>query len=125
MKRTAMVAILSALAGTGQAANDGPFTAADLNALCQAGAGTAQSMCNTYIMGVAEGIREGMAIAAGKYPGARTPCIPTMTPDAARMLSSKIQEQLRDVLREYPGDGNNSAPSAIGAALIASYGCRK
>jgi Rap1a immunity proteins len=124
MRSITGAAALIALAWAGFAAADMPqaMTAADLRDLCSGTDHVSVNACRIYILGVTQGIRLGLEIAAGKLRAGRA-CVPADT--SAQALDETIKKQLDAELTASPAHGTHDAAAFIGQALGASYPCAK
>jgi hypothetical protein len=96
------------------------ITAGDLQQLCLGTDTTSKNVCRVYILGVTQGIRLGMNIAAGKIKGGR-PCIPeALSGDA---LEFSVKSRLGEHLARVPADRNLDASAFIATLMVAKYPC--
>jgi len=121
MKTVAMLAILmGALLSTAASSAEPVMSAGDLQQLCAGTDHVSVNVCRVYILGVTEGMTLGMNIAAGKTASGR-PCVPRdISGDA---LESSVKTKL-DALSSG-ADRDADASRFIGAALAATFPCRK
>jgi len=96
------------------------ITAGDLQQLCLGTDTTSKNVCRVYILGVTQGIRLGMNIAAGKIKGGR-PCIPEAFSGDA--LESSVKSRLGEHLARVPADRDLDASAFIATLMVARYPC--
>jgi hypothetical protein len=65
------------------------MTGADLQEICTGSTAENKAACRFYVLGIAQGIEAGMAIADGKTKGGR-PCVPDNVPGSALELAVKM-----------------------------------
>ncbi len=111
------VVIAGALAMSAQA-GEAAMTAGDLRELCSGSDHVSRNVCRVYILGVTEGIAQGLNIAAGK--GER-PCIPDGV--SAERLEQIIKARLEDDLSRSPARGAADAAPFLGNALAEAFPC--
>jgi len=99
-------------------ATDSAMTAADLKELCSGSDHVSVNVCRTYILGVTEGISQGLSIAAGK--GAKA-CIPEGV--SAEHLEKTIKAKLEAELSRSPARGTAAAAAFLSTALAQAFPC--
>ena len=107
-------AILTAPAPAAEAA----MTAADLKELCAGSDHVSRNVCRIYILGVTEGIAQGLSIAGGK--GSR-PCIPAGV--SAEQLEETVKSRLGKELSLSPARGTADAAPFLASTLAEAYPC--
>jgi len=103
--------ILTMPARAGEAA----MTAGDLKELCSGSDHVSRNVCRVYILGVTEGIAQGLNIAAGK--GTR-PCVPDQVP--AEQLEQTIKAHLESLPVTH---GTADAAVFLSRALAEAFPC--
>jgi len=107
-------AILTAPAPAAEAA----MTAGDLKELCAGSDHVSRNVCRIYILGVTEGIAQGLSIAGGK--GSR-PCIPAGV--SAEQLEETVKSRLGKELSLSPARGTADAAPFLASTLAEAYPC--
>ena len=107
-------AILTAPAPAAEAA----MTAGDLKELCAGSDHVSRNVCRIYILGVTEGIAQGLSIAGGK--GSK-PCIPEGV--SAAQLEDTVKSRLGKELSLSPARGTADAAPFLASALAEAYPC--
>jgi len=95
------------------------MTAADLKELCSGSDHVSRNVCRVYILGITEGISQGLNIAAGKGP---KPCIPEAV--SAERLEKTIKARLEQDLSAAPARGTTDAATFLSNALAEAFPCR-
>ncbi len=95
------------------------MTAADLKELCSGSDHVSRNVCRIYILGVTEGISQGLGIAAGK--GKRA-CIPEGV--SAEELEKSVKARLEQDLSRSPQRGSTDAAAFLSGALAEAFPCR-
>ena len=118
-----IITVLAVAAGTfampargGEAA----MTAGDLKELCSGSDHVSRNVCRIYILGVTEGIAQGMSMASGKAP---KPCIPDGV--SAERLEQTIKSRLEADLSSSPARSAADAASFLAAALAEAFPCSR
>jgi len=106
-----------ALAVSAHAA-DAAMTAADLKELCSGSDHVSRNVCRVYILGVTEGISQGLSIAAGKASRA---CIPEGV--SAERLEKAVKARLDEDLSAVPARGTTDAAAVLSTALAEAFPC--
>ena len=121
--KVAITALLWALTFTSTcyAADSGGMTAKDLQEICADRSADNKAACRFYILGLAQGISLGMAIADGKTEGGRT-CIPNI---AGSALERVVKRKLDQDLAAFPGDKNLEAAGVVSAIFVTTFSCEK
>jgi Rap1a immunity proteins len=101
-------------------ATEAAMTAADLKELCSGSDHVSRNVCRIYILGVTEGISQGLSIAAGK--GAK-PCIPEGV--SAERLEKTIKARLEEDLSRSPARGTTDAAAFLSTALAEAFPCAR
>ncbi len=114
---TALVFAAGTLAMSAHAA-DAAMTAGDLRELCSGTDHVSRNVCRVYILGVTEGISQGLNIAAGK---SRRPCIPEGV--SAERLEQTIKNKLAEDLSLSAGRSTADAAAFLGNALAEAFPC--
>jgi hypothetical protein len=114
----AAVAVALALLAPCARATEAAMTAADLKELCSGSDHVSRNVCRIYILGVTEGISQGLGIAAGK--GARV-CIPEGV--SAEQLEKTVKARLDEDLARSPARGTADAAGFLSAALAEAFPC--
>jgi Rap1a immunity proteins len=116
-----LITVLAVAAGTlaipAQAA-EAAMTAGDLKELCSGTDHVSRNVCRIYILGVTEGIAQGVSIASGK--GAR-PCIPDGV--SAERLEQSVKARLEKDLSASSARRTADAASFLAAALAEAFPC--
>ena len=99
-------------------ATEAALSAADLKELCSGSDHVSRNVCRTYILGVTEGISQGLSIAAGK--GARA-CIPEGV--SAERLEKTLKARLEEDLSVSPARGTAAAAAFLSNALAKAFPC--
>jgi hypothetical protein len=99
-------------------ATEAAMTAADLKELCSGSDHVSRNVCRTYILGVTEGISQGLSIAAGKSAKA---CIPKGV--SAESLEKTIKARLEADLSRSPARGTADAAAFLSTALAEAFPC--
>ncbi len=113
----ALVAAAACIAPPAHAV-DAAMTAGDLKDLCSGSDHVSRNVCRIYILGVTEGISQGLGIAAGK--GVRA-CIPDGV--SAERLEQTVKARLEQDLTRSPTRGSTDAASFLSAALAEAFPC--
>jgi hypothetical protein len=114
---SALGAALGVLALSAQA-TQAAMTAADLKELCAGSDHVSRNVCRIYILGVTEGISQGLSIAAGK--GTRA-CIPEGV--SAEQLEKSVKARLEEELARSPARGTADAAAFLSGALAQAFPC--
>jgi hypothetical protein len=114
---TAMAVAAGTLATTAQA-GEAAMTAGDLKELCAGSDHVSRNVCRVYILGVTEGIAQGLSIAGGK--GSR-PCIPAGV--SAERLEETVKSRLAKDLSASPARSTSDAAAFLAAALAEAFPC--
>ena len=96
------------------------MTAGDLKELCSGSDHVSRNVCRIYILGITEGIAQGMNIASGK--GAK-PCIPDGV--SAERLEQTVKARLEEDLSTSPARNTADAASFLAAALAEAFPCSR
>jgi len=99
-------------------AGESAMTAGDLHELCTGSDHVSVNVCRIYILGVAEGIAQGMNIAGGK--GSK-PCIPEGV--SAEQLEATVKSRLGEELAHAPARGTSDAAAFLATTLAQAYPC--
>lgn len=94
------------------------MTAGDLKELCSGSDHVSRNVCRIYILGVTEGISQGLGIAAGH--GARA-CVPDGV--SAESLEQTIKARLEEDLAHSPARSSADAAAFLSAALAEAFPC--
>ena len=94
------------------------MTAGDLKELCSGSDHVSRNVCRIYILGITEGIAQGMNIASGK--GAK-PCIPDGV--SAERLEQTVKARLEKDLSTSSARRSADAASFLAAALAEAFPC--
>ena len=94
------------------------MTAGDLKELCSGSDHVSHNVCRVYILGVTEGITQGLAIAAAN--GAKA-CIPEDI--SAEQLEKTLKARLEQDLSRSPAQSTQDAAVFLGAALAEAFPC--
>jgi len=114
---TALAVAAATLALTTQA-GEAALTAGDLKELCAGSDHVSRNVCRSYILGVTEGIAQGLSIARGK--GSRA-CIPAGV--SAERLEETIKAQLARDLSLSPARSSADAAAVLAATLAEAFPC--
>ena len=114
---SAVVVALGALALSAHA-TEAAMTAGDLKELCAGSDHVSRNVCRVYILGVTEGIAQGLGIAAGKSTKA---CIPKEV--SAERLETTVKARLDEDLSRSPARGTADAAAFLSAALAEAFPC--
>ena len=101
-------------------AGEAAMTAGDLKELCSGSDHVSRNVCRVYILGVTEGIAQGLNIAAGK--GTR-PCVPNGVP--AEQLEQTVKAYLDKDLSRSPSRGTADAAVFLSTALAEAFPCAR
>jgi len=107
-------AVLAAPAPAAEAA----MTAGDLKELCAGSDHVSRNVCRIYILGVTEGIAQGLSIAGGK--GSK-PCVPEGV--SAEQLEETVKSRLGKELSLSPARGTVDAAPFLASTLAEAYPC--
>lgn len=99
-------------------ATEAAMTAGDLKELCSGSDHVSRNVCRIYILGVTEGISQGLSIAAGK--GAKA-CIPEGV--SAERLETTIKARLDADLSRSPARGKADAAAFLSSTLAEAFPC--
>jgi hypothetical protein len=99
-------------------AGEAAMTAGDLQALCAGSDHVSRNVCRIYILGVTEGIAQGLGIAGGR--GSR-PCIPEGV--SAEQLEATIKSRLGEELAHTPARGTSDAAAFLASTLAHAFPC--
>ena len=99
-------------------AGEAAMTAGDLKELCSGSDHVSRNVCRVYILGVTEGIAQGLDIAAGK---GRKPCVPDGVP--AEKLEQTIKARLEEDLARSPARATADAAVFLSSALAKAFPC--
>lgn len=104
---------------TGAAGEEPAMTAADLAQLCSGTDHVSRNACRIYILGVTQGIAEGLRM-AGRAGRAGRPCVPPAV--SAEELEATVKKRLA-----MPGAASDSRDAAglIAEVLTTGYPCGK
>lgn len=114
----AALALAAGLLALTAHATEAAMTAADLKELCSGSDHVSRNVCRTYILGVTEGISQGLSIAAGKSAKA---CIPEGV--SAEGLEKTIKARLEADLSRSPARGTAAAAAFLSTALAEAFPC--
>ena len=112
------LAVAAPLRVTPAIAGEAAMTAADLKELCSGADHVSRNVCRTYILGVTEGISQGLRMAAGN--GAKI-CIPEGV--SAEELEKTIKARLDAELAHSPARGTADAAAFLSSALAQAFPC--
>ena len=115
--RTALGVAATLLAIPAPAA-EAAMTAGDLKELCAGSDHVSRNVCRIYILGVTEGIAQGLTIAAGK--GSK-PCIPEGV--SAEQLEETVKSRLAKELSVSPARGTTDAAPFLASTLAEAFPC--
>jgi hypothetical protein len=99
-------------------AGEAAMTAGDLKELCAGSDHVSRNVCRIYILGVTEGIAQGLSIAGGK--GSR-PCIPEGV--SAEQLQATVKARLDEELSHTPTRGTSDAAAFLASTLAHAFPC--
>ena len=99
-------------------ATEAAMTAGDLKELCSGSDHVSRNVCRIYILGITEGISQGLSIAAGK--GAKA-CIPEGV--SAERLEKTVKARLDADLSRSPARSGADAASFLSSALAEAFPC--
>jgi hypothetical protein len=99
-------------------AEEAAMTAGDLKELCAGSDHVSRNVCRTYILGVTEGIAQGLSIASGK--GSRA-CIPEGV--SAEQLEETVKSRLDEALSRSPARGTSGAAAFLASTLAQAFPC--
>jgi len=99
-------------------AGEAAMTAGDLKELCSGSDHVSRNVCRVYILGVTEGIAQGLNIAVGK---GKRPCVPDGVP--AEQLEQTIKAHLEKDLSLSPERGTADAAAFLSSALAEAFPC--
>lgn len=114
---TIVAAAAALLLLTAAAPEEPAMTAGDLAQLCTGTDHVSVNACRIYILGVTQGIKVGIRMAAGKGAASR-PCVPPGI--SAEELEAKIKKKLATLDAD---SGQRDAAGFIGAALATEFPC--
>jgi hypothetical protein len=114
---TALGAAAALLAVPAHAA-EAAMTAGDLKELCAGTDHVSVNVCRIYILGVTEGVAQGLSIAAGK--GSK-PCIPEGV--SAKQLEETVKTRLAKELSASPARGTADAAPFLASTLAEAFPC--
>ena len=99
-------------------AAEAAMTAGDLKELCAGSDHVSRNVCRIYILGVTEGIAQGLTIAGGK--GSK-PCIPEGV--SAEQLEETVKSRLGKELSLSPARGTTDAAPFLATTLAETFPC--
>ena len=99
-------------------AAEAAMTAGDLKELCAGSDHVSRNVCRIYILGVTEGIAQGLGIAGGK--GSK-PCIPEGV--SAEQLEETVKSRLAKELSLSPTRGTTDAAPFLASTLAEAFPC--
>jgi hypothetical protein len=99
-------------------AGEAAMTAGDLKELCAGSDHVSRNVCRIYILGVTEGIAQGLSIAGGK--GSRA-CIPEGV--SAEQLEATVKTRLGEELSHTPARGTSDAAAFLASTLAQAFPC--
>jgi Rap1a immunity proteins len=99
-------------------AAEAAMTAGDLKELCAGTDHVSRNVCRIYILGVTEGIAQGLSIAAGK--GSK-PCIPDGV--SAEQLEQTVKSRLGEALSSAPARRKADAAAFLSSTLAEAFPC--
>jgi Rap1a immunity proteins len=114
---TALGAAAALLAMPSHAA-EAAMTAGDLKELCAGSDHVSRNVCRIYILGVTEGIAQGLSIADGK---GTKPCIPEGV--SAQQLEETVKARLGKELSLSPARGTSDAAPFLATTLAEAFPC--
>jgi len=94
------------------------MTAGDLKELCAGSDHVSVNVCRIYILGVTEGIAQGLSIAGGK--GSKS-CIPEGV--SAEQLEETVKSRLGKELTLAPARGTTDAAPFLASTLAEAFPC--
>ena len=119
MKRTVLALLMVAgMITTAAHAGEAAMTAGDLQELCAGSDHVSRNVCRIYILGVTEGIAQGLSIAGGK--GSK-PCIPEGV--SAEQLEETVKSRLGKELALSPSRGATDAAPFLASTLAEAFPC--
>jgi hypothetical protein len=109
-------AIVAGTLGSSAGAGEAAMTAGDLKELCSGSDHVSRNVCRVYILGVTEGIAQGLDIAAGK---GKRPCIPD------GVSAERLEQTIKAKLDEDLSSARRTADAALflGNALAEAFPC--
>jgi hypothetical protein len=99
-------------------AAEAAMTAGDLQELCSGSDHVSRNVCRIYILGVTEGIAQGLSIAGGK--GSK-PCIPDGV--SAQQLEQTVKSRLGEDLSLSPARRTADAAAFLASTLAEAFPC--
>jgi hypothetical protein len=99
-------------------AGEAAMTADDLKELCAGSDHVSRNVCRIYILGVTEGIAQGLNIAGGK--GSK-PCIPEGV--SAEQLEETVKSRLGEDLSRAPARRTADAAAFLASTLAEAFPC--
>ena len=99
-------------------AGEAAMTAGDLKELCAGSDHVSRNVCRIYILGVTEGIAQGLGIAGGK--GSK-PCIPEGV--SAEQLEATVKARLGEELSHTPTRSTADAAAFLASTLAQAFPC--
>ena len=123
MKRIALAAaclLTFTMSGYAVAAEDA-MTAGDLQQVCVGADAASKAGCRKYILGIAQGIGIGLAL-ADRTAHVGRPCIPSDA--SASSLELIVKMKLGQDLTVFPEDRKLDAAGFIGAVLARQFPCK-
>ena len=99
-------------------AAEAAMTAGDLKELCAGSDHVSRNVCRIYILGVTEGIAQGLSIAGGK--GSK-PCIPEGV--SAEQLEETVKSRLGKELSLSPARGTTDEAPFLATTLAETFPC--
>jgi hypothetical protein len=99
-------------------AGEAAMTAGDLQELCAGSDHVSRNVCRIYILGVTEGVAQGLSIAGGK--GSR-PCIPEGV--SAEQLEATVKARLGEELSHTPTRSTADAAVFLASTLAQAFPC--
>ena len=99
-------------------AAEAAMTAGDLKELCSGSDHVSRNVCRIYILGITEGIAQGLSIAGGK--GSK-PCIPEGV--SAEQLEETVKSRLEKELSLSPARGTTDAAPFLASTLAEAFPC--
>jgi hypothetical protein len=97
------------------------MTEGDLQMICDGTDVESKAACRFYILGVAEGIAEGVGLGPGDTHNPY--CIAPNTSSMA--LADAVEAALRDDLSNFPKDRKIAAASFVGAVVFRAFPCQR
>ena len=110
--------VLATLLAVPAPAAEAAMTAGDLKELCAGSDHVSRNVCRIYILGVTEGIAQGLTIAGGK--GSK-PCIPEGV--SAEQLEETVKSRLGKELSLSPARGTTDAAPFLATTLAEAFPC--